>query len=231
MNNEEGNPELSSAEVGAARIDGDPNDILSNAIETNTNTLPLEAGNVPATGNAPEGLSTAQQGKPTELEPDFHRLDPKNIRVEMIAGSIASGVMSLGGVIGTVVAYFAVEAPWVWWLILGIVVLLCLWLWVLTLIWPGIEYKYTSWKLDELGLEIRRGVLWRHRITVPRARVQHVDVSQGPLQRNFGLAKLTVYTAGTQNSSVELEGVVHPVALAARDNLISKNERDPQHVV
>ena len=44
---------------------------------------------------------------------------------------------------------------------------------------------------------------------VPRSRVQHTDVSQGPLERNHGLGTLVVYTAGTDHAKVELGGLDH----------------------
>ena len=158
------------------------------------------------------------------LEPGFNRLDSRRITADIIAGSIFSSIFSVAGMIGILVTWFAIDRPWIWYLICAGVGVVLMWLWLMALFWPRREYKYASWKLDDVGLEIRKGVLWRHRITVPRARIQHVDVSQGPLQRNFGLAELTIHTAGTQNSSVKLEGLAHPVARGLRDELISKRE-------
>jgi membrane protein YdbS with pleckstrin-like domain len=56
--------------------------------------------------------------------------------------------------------------------------------------------------VDARGLEIRRGVFWRSVVNVPRSRVQHTDVSQGPLERSYGLGTLIVYTAGTDHAQV-----------------------------
>jgi len=64
------------------------------------------------------------------------------------------------------------------------------------------------------------------RATVPRSRIQHTDVSQGPLQRPFGLATLTVHTAGTQFAAVPLSGLAKEVAEAIRDQLIGGVEDD-----
>ena len=57
-------------------------------------------------------------------------------------------------------------------------------------VWPVLELRHTRWRIDTDGLEIRRGVVWRHTISVPRERIQHTDVAQGPIQRRFGLATL-----------------------------------------
>ena len=62
-----------------------------------------------------------------------------------------------------------------------------------------------------------RGLWWRRDITVPFGRVQHLDVTQGPLERLFGLGTLVLHTAGNHNSSVALPGLAHAQALTMRD--------------
>ncbi len=89
---------------------------------------------------------------------------------------------------------------------------------------PRWAYERTRWGLTEEGFEIRRGIIWRHQIAIPAARVQHVDVSQGPLQRIYDLGKLTIHTAGTANASIELSGLEHSIALSLRDDLIRQKE-------
>lgn len=85
---------------------------------------------------------------------------------------------------------------------------------------PRIAFRFASWRLDVGGLEIRRGIFWRREITIPRARVQHTDVRQGPLQRQYGIAKLVIHTAGTEAASIELNGLALPTAQWLRDTLI-----------
>jgi membrane protein YdbS with pleckstrin-like domain len=69
-------------------------------------------------------------------------------------------------------------------------------------------------------------VIWRAVSNVPRSRVQHTDVAQGPLDRKYGLGKLIIYTAGTQHSRVELPGLEHQTALAIRDHLLPRQAAD-----
>ena len=92
--------------------------------------------------------------------------------------------------------------------------------------WPSVSYQHTSWKLDEEGLEIHKGVFWKHQISVPLGRVQHADVSQGPIQRSFGLGTLVLHTAGTQNSSVVLSGLSQTTATELRDQIITQKRGD-----
>jgi membrane protein YdbS with pleckstrin-like domain len=86
--------------------------------------------------------------------------------------------------------------------------------------WPAIAYRHSSYRLDADGLEIRRGVYWRSIINIPRSRVQHSDVSQGPLERRYKLGTLVVYTAGTQHSEVKLAGLDFDVARSIRARLL-----------
>lgn len=92
--------------------------------------------------------------------------------------------------------------------------------------WAEIEYRYISYRVDDEGIEIRAGVFWRAVSNVPRSRVQHTDVAQGPLERKYGLGKLIIYTAGTQHSRVELPGLEYQTALSIRDHLLPRQTAD-----
>jgi hypothetical protein len=91
--------------------------------------------------------------------------------------------------------------------------------------WPLLHHRYLSYRVDPGGLQIRHGVLWRKLISIPISRVQHVDVTQGPVQRHFDLATLTIHTAGTEGASIPLSGLRHDTALKLRDHLLPANRR------
>jgi hypothetical protein len=65
-------------------------------------------------------------------------------------------------------------------------------------------------------LRVVRGYMFYSDTIVPFGRIQHIDVDQGPIDRRYGLSKLTVHTAGHHNSTVTLPGLVHADALAMR---------------
>jgi membrane protein YdbS with pleckstrin-like domain len=83
-----------------------------------------------------------------------------------------------------------------------------------------LRWRRTRWKLDGIGLHVRRGLLWHAEVLVPRSRVQHLDVERGPLERQFGLATLVVHTAGTQTHALRQSGLDDADAVALRDALI-----------
>lgn len=154
-------------------------------------------------------------------------LDPRHVTVERISGWIAFGVISGPTFIGLLVAnIFAplsldvrlgMAAAWLFvagWLIWG------------AHVWPPIAHRYASYRVDNEGIEIKRGVVWRRIISIPRSRIQHTDVSQGPLERSYGLGTLVIYTAGTEHARVHLPGLDHRVALRIRDHLLARMADD-----
>ena len=93
---------------------------------------------------------------------------------------------------------------------------------------PMRRYATRGYSLAEERLRVVRGVLFHSDTVVPFGRVQHIDVNQGPLERGFGLATLTVHTAGSHNASVSLPGLAHEDALAMREDIRAAIRRDTQ---
>lgn len=153
---------------------------------------------------------------------NWQRQDPRKVDLDRAVGWITTVVVALGLAIG-----LAVTSSWRWLPMMLLIVWLPVTLAVAALayIWPPHEYRRTRYRIDDEVVEIERGVWWRSSITVPRPRVQHLDVSQGPLQRYFGLGVLSIYTAGTEHSVVALPGLAHDTALELRDRLLPRDAR------
>jgi membrane protein YdbS with pleckstrin-like domain len=154
-------------------------------------------------------------------------LDPRKITLDRIGGWIVTGVLS--PVLLGAVAIVLVAAPLPVWgkflFVLGWAAITLVLGWV-SHRWPPLEHRHASYKVDGQGIEIRRGVVWRKVINVPRSRVQHTDVSQGPLERRYGLGTLVIYTAGTDHARVDLAGLEHGTALLIRDHLLPREGGD-----
>ena len=160
------------------------------------------------------------------MEPDSiadgvrRELDPRWITVQRIHGAITVAVLSTVTCAGVIALWIASQT-----LLLGLL-LLPLWAFLMATLawqlhrWPRISYRFASYRLDNDGLEILHGVYWRTITNVPRSRIQHTDVSQGPLERRHGLGTLVVYTAGTQHSQVTLSGLDFSVACRIRTHLL-----------
>jgi membrane protein YdbS with pleckstrin-like domain len=155
------------------------------------------------------------------------RLHPSNVLLNRLIGAIFTGVVAVAAFIAIVVLLLVPSVPgWVKLVVFLGGLLLTAALGTVLQVWPAVEHRYTSYRVGSLGIEIRRGVVWRRIIIVPRSRVQHTDVSQGPVQRRLGLGTLHMFTAGTEHSKVELAGLGHDIALRIRDHLMPGGEDD-----
>ncbi|MDZ7745621.1 MAG: PH domain-containing protein [Halobacteriales archaeon] len=69
--------------------------------------------------------------------------------------------------------------------------------------------RYRAWwyAVEADSINLSRGVLTHVHTVVPFVRVQHVDVSRGPLERALGLSSVVVYTAGSRGADVTIPGL------------------------
>jgi membrane protein YdbS with pleckstrin-like domain len=161
---------------------------------------------------------------PTPAAAEVRMLDPRVVTLNRIVGSIVWGVFSLIHLLSIIVTFMT--GAWLWWaqmlFALSWIPMTGFFVW-LALKWPEIDYRHWRYRVDADEIEIWSGVLWRQAVVVPRSRVQHIDVSQGPIERSYGLATLSIHTAGTQYSKVDLPGLDHGIALTIRDALLPKD--------
>ena len=149
-------------------------------------------------------------------------LDPRFVLLQRVVGWYVTAAISLALIVGSVILLG--PRRWYW----------CLVIWVLGTValgwfsyrWPEVEYRHTAYRVDGDGIEIKSGVYWRDLSNVPRSRIQHTDVAQGPLERKYGLGRLVIYTAGTAHSRVVLPGLAHETALQIRDHLLPRESAD-----
>jgi membrane protein YdbS with pleckstrin-like domain len=115
-------------------------------------------------------------------------LDPRSVPAGRLGGWTFTIVLLLivgGSLLGVLIG---TRAPRVSWLATGALALLLFGtLAFASQVGPAIRYRTTWLRVDDDGLEYEHGWLWRHRVSVPRARIQHTDVTQGPYARRFRL--------------------------------------------
>jgi uncharacterized protein len=95
--------------------------------------------------------------------------------------------------------------------------------------WPPIRYRHLFYCLKPDCLVIRRGVFWKMETVVPKSRIQHVDIVQGPLQRGYQISDLILHTAGTRYALVPLGGLTQSLAPLLRNDLL--DQRDDDHTL
>lgn len=82
---------------------------------------------------------------------------------------------------------------------------------------PQRTYRRLRYRLTERMLQSVHGWMFHTDTLVPFVRVQHLDVTRGPLDKVFGTASLVVHTAGTHNSIVTVNGLAPDRAAEIRD--------------
>ncbi|MCH7544809.1 MAG: PH domain-containing protein [Planctomycetes bacterium] len=93
-----------------------------------------------------------------------------------------------------------------------------------------LRYDTTWYVMTDRSLRIRRGIWVIHETTITFENIQNVSVSQGPLQRYFGISDVVVETAGGGGDSkqkglqVSNQGIIEGIANAdeIRDRILSR---------
>lgn len=103
-----------------------------------------------------------------------------------------------------------------YWLLAGWLAVL---LFLLTVIAPR-RYQYTAFAATDIAIMLRRGALWRSQRGVPLNRIQHVEVKEGWLERQFGICQLCIYTAGSGGADIRIPGLPPQLAQALKQQLL-----------
>lgn len=90
------------------------------------------------------------------------------------------------------------------------------------MILAGMQYERAGYAIRSHDVVHKHGVWWRTVTTIPFNRMQHCEISQGPIQNLFGLATLRVFTAGGSSSDLSIEGLEHDEARKVKDFIAGK---------
>ncbi len=151
--------------------------------------------------NRAEGSSRLEAGRGTA-----RRLDPAVVSADRLVGLAFAICVGAASLAGALLSWVAADIGATGRARTGLIALQFVGVVILCYRWPALEFARVSYRVGTQGIEIKRGVIWRHVVTVPLSRIQYTDVSQGPIQRRFGLASLIVHTAGTHQYEVTPRG-------------------------
>jgi uncharacterized protein len=73
----------------------------------------------------------------------------------------------------------------------------------------------------------RSGWIVRVTHTCPFNRIQHSTVTMGPLERKFGLARLVLYTAGSNDADMSIPGLTEAAAQSLKEWITKKIADEP----
>ncbi len=78
------------------------------------------------------------------------------------------------------------------------------WIWAaftviafLSILYPILSYTFFRYSFDKERIVIKRGVIFRHYISVPVCQIQDLHLIEGPVMMIFGLKGLIISTAGS----------------------------------
>ncbi|TDQ36736.1 PH domain-containing protein [Aureibacillus halotolerans] len=111
---------------------------------------------------------------------------------------------------------------WIAWAASGLLVLYAI---AIVVIIPSVRWKRWRYEVMEEEVDLQEGVFITKRTLIPMVRVQHVDTSQGPFLKRYGLSTVTISTAATTH---EIPALPQEEAAQLRDQiarLARKEER------
>lgn len=118
------------------------------------------------------------------------------------------------------------------WILLGPALVLAIVPDVIAYIAIHLRYDTTWYVMTDRALRIRRGVWSINEITITFENVQNVKITQGPVQRVFGISNLAIETAGAggggeHGKSVSNQALIEGVAdaEALRDRIMARVRR------
>ncbi len=78
----------------------------------------------------------------------------------------------------------------------------------LLIVYPFLKYHFYSYGYNDKKIIIKRGVIFRHTITIPVCQLQDLHIFEGPIMMAFKLSSVDFSTAGSNFSVVCLESSV-----------------------
>ena len=100
---------------------------------------------------------------------------------------------------------------------------------VISMLWPTFSVPRRGYVLRDKDILFRKGMIWRSVTAVPFNRIQHVETSNTPLDRNFGLATLQLFTAGGSGGDLKIHGLGSDIAKQLRVFILDKAGASIEH--
>ncbi len=152
----------------------------------------------------------------------WQELDPKYKRLRQVQSALVLLAVAVPLTFITVVAEIPALPATIFWSLWLIVL-------VVSLVWPVIAFPKRGYGVRDKDMLFRKGVIWRSVTAIPFNRIQHVETSNTPLDRKFGLATLQLFTAGGSSGDLKIDGLEASVAEQLRIYILSKVGTSIEH--
>jgi len=123
-----------------------------------------------------------------------HRICERALTVWRVSGAISSMV---SWIIFFALWLAATLFHWSHWVVIIALTIAVIDTYARIFIFPRLRWRRWRYEVHEHEIDIQHGMFIVRRTIIPMVRVQHVDTSQGPLLRKYGLATVSISTAAT----------------------------------
>ncbi|MBD7983933.1 PH domain-containing protein [Sporosarcina sp. Sa2YVA2] len=123
-----------------------------------------------------------------------NRISRKGLKVWRLYGIIQTSILTLLAIGIGVLVYIFEWPTWIYLIEVGVIVLFA---YFIIALFPKIRWMRWRYEVRESEIELQHGLFIVKRTLIPMVRVQHVDTSQGPILRKYGLAEISISTAAT----------------------------------
>ena len=89
-----------------------------------------------------------------------------------------------------------------------------------------LTFMNKAYAIREHDILYQTGWLRKSLHVCPYNRIQHCSVDAGVFERNLGISKLRIYTAGGDDSDIVIPGLTPEEANSMRELIIQKNQRE-----
>jgi len=90
--------------------------------------------------------------------------------------------------------------------------------------------KACGYFIGEFDILYKEGIWWKKQTALSFSRIQHIDISHGPIERKYQIATIKFFTAGGMASDLKISGLLNQVAESLRAEIlrVTKNEFDAE---
>jgi len=73
---------------------------------------------------------------------------------------------------------------------------------------------------DKFDIYFKQGLWWRKQTALNFSRIQHIDISHGPIERRYQMATIKFFTAGGATSDLKISGLPNKIAESLRSDIL-----------
>jgi len=158
---------------------------------------------------------------PTIQSGEFIRLENGYLKIILMGNIITSLILLTGfGVLYYTDAF--AEMGNYWWLTLVFIISF-----LIFLFWFRPKaFARKGYQLRERDIVYQHGLWWQEETVIPFVRIQHSEVTQGPLERIYGFSSLKLFTAGGNKSDLSIPALSTETAHKLENYVTQKAELD-----